>query len=196
MIAGHFGLAAGVKSRAPATPLWLLMLACQWLDVVFVVLFAAHLEGLAMVPGAPDGAYGGAVIHAYYTHSLVGAAVLSIVLGGAAAWRYGRRSGVVVGLVAFSHWILDVVMHRPDMPLLPGDGGPPLLGFGLWRSPAASAALELVIVVAGAAMYWRAARSLAPGAPGSPDTMRRANRCGALVLGAGLLTLGLNVAGL
>jgi membrane-bound metal-dependent hydrolase YbcI (DUF457 family) len=193
MIAGHFGFAAGVKARAPATPLWLLMLACQWLDVVFVVLFAAHLEGLAAVPGAAPGAYGGAVIHAYYTHSLVGAAVLSAVLGGATAWRYGRRSGVVIALVAFSHWVLDLVMHRPDMPILPGDSGPPLLGFGLWRSPVASAVVELIIVVVGTVMYWRAARALAPG---SPDTMRRANLCGALALVAGLTTLGLNVAGM
>ena len=51
MIAGHFGLAAGVKSREPAVPLWALMLATQWLDVVFVPLVGAGVEGLAPVPG-------------------------------------------------------------------------------------------------------------------------------------------------
>jgi hypothetical protein len=67
------------------------------------------------------------------------------------------------------------------------------LGFGLWRYPAASAALELAIVVAGGVLYLRAARAVA----GDDRTQaRRAARCGAAVLVAGVLTLGLNLAAL
>jgi hypothetical protein len=68
------------------------MLACQWLDVVFVVLFSAGLEGLEPIQGAAKGAYGAVIIHADYSHSLVGAALLSIGFGAAAAFRYGERA--------------------------------------------------------------------------------------------------------
>jgi hypothetical protein len=79
MIAGHFGFAAAVKARETATPLSALMLATVWLDVAFVPLFASGIETLDKVPGA--GPSWGAIIHADYTHSLVGAMLLSAVLG-------------------------------------------------------------------------------------------------------------------
>jgi hypothetical protein len=194
VIAGHFGFAAGVKARAPAVPLWALMLASQWLDVVFVPLLLAGVERFDAVPGANPNAYGGAIIYADYTHSLVGALVLSAIFGAVAAIRYGKHAGWVLGLVVMSHWVLDVPMHRADMPILPGNaGGLPRLGFGLWRSPAASAILELAFVVVGAAMYWRAALNVA----GADAAMvRRARFCGVAVLASGLLTLALNVAGM
>jgi hypothetical protein len=194
MIAGHFGLAAGVKGEAPSVPLWALMLACQWLDVVFAVLFAAGVEGLAPIAGAKPGAYGAAIINADYTHSLVGAAILSLLFGAVAGIRYGRRSAVVLGLVVFSHWILDLFMHRADMPILPGGaGGLPRVGFGLWRYPVWSALLELVFVVGGAVLYARAAYQVA-GA--DARAARRARLCSGGVLGAGLLTLALNFIGM
>ena len=191
VIAGHFGLAAAVKSRARSLPLWTLMLACQWLDVVFVPLLLAGVERLEPIAGAAEGAYGQVIIHADYTHSLVGALVLSLVFGAVAALRYGRGAGGVLALVAFSHWVLDLVVHRADMPLLPGGGA--RLGFGLWRSPAAAGGVELALVVLGAVLYGRAARVVA----GTDAAQaRRATRCGAAVLVSGLLTLGLNLAGM
>jgi len=194
VIAGHFGLAAAVKAKAPSVPLWSLMLACQWLDVVFVPLLAAGTERLAPIADSKPGAYGGAVIHADYTHSLVGAVLLSALYGAIAALRYGRGRGVVLMLVAFSHWVFDLPMHRADMPILPGNAGDlPRLGLGLWRFPLASATLELAIVLAGAALYWRAAMTVAAG---DCAMTRRARVCAASVLSAGLLTLGLNVAGM
>lgn len=196
MIAGHFGFAAAVKSRAPRVPLWALMLACQWMDVVFIPLFVVGMERMVpAVPGAAPGAYGNAVIHADLTHSLLGALALCILFGIAFGLRWGGRAGAVLGGVAFSHWVLDLLMHRQDMPLLPWNvGGFPRMGFGLWRFPAASAAVEVAFVLGGAWLYWRAAQRVARKAGGG--AMRRANVAGALVLGFGLLTLGLNMAGM
>lgn len=157
MIAGHFGLAAMAKSRAQAMPLWALMLATVWLDVVFVPLYLAHIETLQPVPGAPPG-YGGNIIHAVYTHSLVGAVLLSAFLGLAAAALWGRVGGLVIGLMSFSHWLLDLVVHRPDLPLFPGNwGGYPELGFGLWQYRDVSIAVEALLVLLGAWLYGRAA---------------------------------------
>src|ERR671932_744576 len=114
MVAGHFGLAAGVKSQVPAAPLWALMLATQWLDVFFVPLFLMGIETIEPVNPANPNAYGGGVIHADYTHSLVGAILLSVLAGGLAWAMFGRRIGVVIGAVAFSHWLLDLLVHYPD----------------------------------------------------------------------------------
>jgi hypothetical protein len=89
--------------------------------------------------------------------------------------------------VAFSHWVLDLIVHRSDLPILPGNAGNlPLVGFGLWRSTP-SAVAELVLVVAGSYLYWRAAEDVSRSA--DKPTRRRARILGAAMLGAGLLTL-------
>lgn len=69
---------------------------------------------------------------------------------------WGKRSGFVVGAVAFSHWILDLLVHRADLPLLPGNYGDlPMLGFGLWRFPAISIILECILIAVGSILYCR-----------------------------------------
>ena len=157
MVAGHFGFAAMVKSRERSTPLWGLMLATVWLDVVFVPLFLAHWETTEPIhPG-----YGGLIIHADYTHSIVGMLALSALLGSLFLPRLGRRVALVIAAVSATHWVLDLVVHRPDMPVLPRNFGHlPCLGFGLWNHPPAAACVELILVAAGALMYWRAAAEI------------------------------------
>lgn len=190
MIAGHFGFAAAVKSRETATPLWILMLATVWLDVVFAPFLVSGIETIEKVPGA--GAYGGMVIHADYTHSLIGAVLISALLALPAGWAWGRRSAVVVGLVSFSHWVLDLLFHRGDMPWLPGNaGGLPKLGLGLWRYPAAAATIELIFVIVGAYLYWRAADAAAAAA-GRGRTLAAANGLMALLFGGIILALDVN----
>jgi membrane-bound metal-dependent hydrolase YbcI (DUF457 family) len=158
VIAGHFGFAAMAKGREPATPLWMLMLATVWLDIVFVPLYLAGIETMHSVSGSHAG-YGQGIIYADYTHSLLGALVLSALLGAIAGIFWGKRSAFIIGLVSFSHWVLDLLVHRADMPILPGNlGHLPRLGFGLWRFPAVSAAIELLLVLAGAWIYWRSAQ--------------------------------------
>lgn len=99
MIAGHFGFAALAKSREPRVPLWSLMLATVWLDIIFVPLFVMKLETLEPVPGLRGG-YGQNIIHADYTHSLLGALVLSLIFGLAFGVRWGRRCALVLAFVA------------------------------------------------------------------------------------------------
>jgi membrane-bound metal-dependent hydrolase YbcI (DUF457 family) len=168
VITGHFGLAAGAKSTEPSAPLWSLMLATMWLDVVFTPLYLAGVETLETPPG---GGYGTSLIHADYTHSLLGALLLSALFGALAGFRWGRRVAVVLAAVAFSHWVLDLVVHRADLPLLPGNlGGLPLLGFGLWRVPVASILLEAALLVGGVFLYWRTAQRTSRPASGSRVT--------------------------
>jgi hypothetical protein len=157
MTAGHFAFAAAVKPMAPNVPLWALMVATYLLDIVFIVLVSAGIESFsALDPGHPS--YGGAVIGAYYDHSLLGALVISAIAGAIAWWAWNRLAGLVIGGVVFSHWVLDLIVHRPDMPLLPGNAGElPLMGLGLWNVPVASALVELILVIVGTWLYYRAA---------------------------------------
>jgi hypothetical protein len=164
MIAGHFGFAAIVKAREPQVPLWSLMLATVWLDVVFVPLYLAGIETIVPVDGA-RGSYGTGVIFADYTHSLLGAIILSVLFALAFANRWGRRSLFVLGFVSFSHWLLDLLVHRADMPFLPLNlGHLPRLGLGLWQHPEWVMAMELALVLAGALLYSREARRVTAGA--------------------------------
>ena len=106
VITGHYALAAGAKSVDHRAPLWSLMLATQWLDVVFIPLFLLGVETIETLPG---GGYGKVVIHADYTHSLIGALVLVgrirrarlVALGSAA--RSAARRCRVFALGARSH---------------------------------------------------------------------------------------------
>ena len=181
MIAGHFGLAAAVKAGRPAIPVWTLMLATAWLDVVFVPLY---LSGIETVDGA---GYGGGVIHADYTHSLVGALVLAALFGGVAAIKLGREAGLILGGVVFSHWLLDLVVHRADLPILPGNAGDlPTFGFGLWRLPAVSAVVELLMLAIGIGLYWRAAAKRDP---------KRARTLGLSAAAFGVATLAADLLG-
>jgi membrane-bound metal-dependent hydrolase YbcI (DUF457 family) len=150
MFAGHFGLAAAVKAKTPEVPLWALMLSTQLLDVIFVPLF---VSGIETIEGS---GYGQGIIHADYTHSLLGALLIAL-FGGLVAWRaWGRKGGLVIGSVIFSHWILDLLMHHADMPLLPGNlGDLPVLGFGLWKYMTLSIIMEMLLIVVGAIMYYR-----------------------------------------
>lgn len=154
MFAGHFGLAAAVKAKTPKVPLWALMLSTQLLDVVFVPFLLTGKESIEPVEGA--GKYGGSIIHADYSHSLA-LSLLIALAAGLLAWRFwGRQGGLVIGSVVMSHWVLDLFVHRADLPLLPGNAGNlPLLGFGLWQLPWLSAAAELMLVAVGAILYVR-----------------------------------------
>ncbi|MCU1321316.1 MAG: hypothetical protein JWM43_965 [Acidobacteriaceae bacterium] len=192
MIAGHFGFAAIVKSREKKVPLWSLMLATVWLDIVFIPLLAMKIETFKPVPGA-TGSYGGNYIYADYTHSLLGALVVSAVFGLFFAPRWGKRCAVVLGLVSFSHWVLDLVVHRHDMPLLPGNlGNLPRLGFGLWQFKTASVIVELLLVVLGAWCYWQAANAVTTAAQRGRS---RATISAVLILLCGVAVLAMDAMG-
>jgi hypothetical protein len=190
VIAGHFGFAAVVKSRAPRAPLWALMLASVWMDVIFVPLFAAGIEPIEKLPGT-SGGYGEGIIHADYTHSLVGALVIAVTFGLVCALRWRREVALVLGVVVFSHWVLDLPMHHADMPLLPGNAGHlPKLGFGLWSYPRVSEWFELGLVLLGAYLYALEAASV-----GGVRLKSHVKATSLALLAGGIGVLALNVAG-
>ncbi|MFB5086601.1 permease [Psychrobacillus sp. PGGUH221] len=152
MFAGHFGISATVKSKTPETPLWSLIVSTQLLDIVFIPFILVGLENIESIG---DGGYGNDMIYAFYTHSLVGSLILSILAALLAKRLWGRKSGIIIGAVVFSHWILDFIVHRPDMPILPGNiGNLPLLGLGLWETVPGSVLLEALLLAIGCFFYF------------------------------------------
>ena len=92
--------------------------------------------------------------HYPWTHSLAAAVVWSLVFG-ACCLKFGKREAVILGLLVFSHWMLDALSHRPDLPLWPGSDT--MIGLGLWNSVPATLAVELATFAAGVWIYVRSA---------------------------------------
>lgn len=153
MFIGHFAVGLALKRAAPRTSLGVLTAAAQWLDLLWPWLLLLGLEHVRIDPG--NTAVTPLAFDSYpYSHSLVMAAVW----GAAFAWLFARggRAGLGAWLVAavVSHWVLDWVTHRPDMPLLPVGG--PVLGLGLWNSVPATVAIEGLMLTAGTWVYAKA----------------------------------------
>ena len=157
MFLGHYAVALAAKRAAPRTSLGTLILAAQFLDELWPLLLLAGLEHVRIVPGLMAA---NSLDFAHYpiSHSLVTAAGWGLLLGGLyyAARRY-RTGAWVVGGAVVSHWLLDVPMHRPDLPLWPGS--PTRVGLGLWNSVPATIAIELGLFALGVALYLRTTRA-------------------------------------
>jgi len=153
MFIGHYGVSFAVKSRDKSIPLWVLFIAVQFLDVFWGVFVLAGIEKVRIVPGFtatnPLDLY-----YMPYTHSLVGALFWSAI--GFAIYKFARRStaaaSLLVGLAVFSHWVLDLVVHRPDLSLYDDTYK---MGLGLWNYPAIAFGLEIVLLFGGMFLYMR-----------------------------------------
>lgn len=153
MFAGHFGVAAAVKRKTPELPLWSLLVSSQFLDIAFIPF---SLAGLETIKPLGTGGYGNVMIYAFYTHSLLGALLLSILAASLARVFWGKKSAIIIGAVVFSHWIFDLIVHRPDLPILPGNvGNFPLLGLGLWEFATASILVEFLLITVGSIFYFK-----------------------------------------
>jgi len=154
MFLGHFGVAMAAKRVAPRPSLGTTIMAAQWADGIWPVFVLLGLEHVEIEPGVTRVTPLDFVSYPY-THSLVAD------IGWAAlfALAYGRlrkdwRGASWLAALVLSHWVLDVVAHRPDMPTWPGG---PKLGLGLWNSLPATLIVELALFGIGALLYARAA---------------------------------------
>lgn len=160
---GHFGIAFVAKTTAPRLPLWALLVGSELLDLLCFGFAALGVETLGesqssltegiriIVPGVIP-----------WSHGLLMAILWAAAAAGAAqALFHDRRASIGLGLVVFSHWVLDFIVHLPDLPLL--FNGSPKLGLGLWGSGTGlvlSGVIEIVLLAGGFASYlvWRRRR--------------------------------------
>ena len=152
MFIGHFALALGAKKFAPQVSLGILFLACQLADIIWPNLVLLGIERLEIEPGitimTPLN-----FVHYPYSHSLVMLALWSAIF--AALYAIFRHSNtktvIVIAVLGLSHWILDVLTHRPDMPITAGDTS--FIGFGLWNFPIVAVPFELLLFGLGIWLY-------------------------------------------
>jgi hypothetical protein len=157
MFAGHYAAALAAKAAEPRAPMWTLVAGAQLVDIGWGALVIAGIERGRIDPTLPGSAL--VLEHMPWTHSLPAAVAWSVAAALLARLllRIPARAATVIGAVVFSHWLLDLMVHRPDLELYP-DG--PKLGFALWNSPVIEQAVEIgLIAVAG--MYWAAQRARA-----------------------------------
>ena len=154
MFVGHYGPSFAIKSLQPAIPIWLLFIAVQLVDVVWALLVLLGIEKVRITPGItasnPFDLY-----YMPYTHSLVAAIVWSMAAAVAVrllARLATRRAGIWIGIAVFSHWVLDFLVHRPDLPLYDDTMK---VGLGLWNYPIVALSLEAGLLFGGMILYLR-----------------------------------------
>jgi membrane-bound metal-dependent hydrolase YbcI (DUF457 family) len=152
MFLGHYGVAFAAKRVAPRTSLGALTFAAQFLDELWPILLLLGIEQVRIVPGLMTTSPLDFVYYPY-SHSLLMAIVWGAIIGVVyyLLRRYGRGAWVMTALVV-SHWLLDLPMHRPDLPLWPGASSPKL-GWGWWNSVVLTYLMEFVIYAAGLSFY-------------------------------------------
>ena len=153
---GHLGVGFAAKRIAPKAPLWALLVATEMLDLLCFAFMALGIERMAVTttnirqgmtivtPGTVP-----------WSHGLLMSIVWSTVVAGIAHFVFrDRRTSIVIGLVVFSHWVLDLIVHLPDLPIFLK--GSPLLGLRLWGSGLGliiSVILEIGLLAVGIALY-------------------------------------------
>jgi membrane-bound metal-dependent hydrolase YbcI (DUF457 family) len=155
MFLGHLGVAMAAKKVAPRASLGTLMLAAQLCDVIWPVLVLAGAEKVAIVPGI-TAANPLDFVSYPISHSLAAVVLWALALALVYAWRTADRpTAAWLATLVLSHWLLDALSHRPDVPLWPGG---PVVGAGLWNSVPATLVVEFGLYAAGVAIYLSVAR--------------------------------------
>lgn len=157
MFLGHFGVAFAAKRAAPSASLGALVLAAQFADLLWPLLLLAGVEHVQIAQGTTP------LLDLVFTdyplsHSLLTQAAMGVLLGGAYRLAGGtRQAAVIVGLLVPLHWVLDWIVHVPDLPLYPGESA--RHGLGIWRSLPLTLILELLVYFGGIYVYMRATRA-------------------------------------
>ena len=161
MFVGHYGVAFAVRSERNQIPLWVLFVAVQLLDFLWAPFVLLGIEKVRMVPGI-TATNSLDLYYMPYTHSLVGALIWS----GTAFFIYklvrgaktSNTAALIVAFAVFSHWVLDLIVHRPDLAIY---DDVLKIGFGLWNHRGLEFGFEIAILVAGILIYLKRNGSVA-----------------------------------
>ena len=153
MFIGHFAVGFAAKTITPRVSLGALFLAVQFVDLLWPIFILVGIEHVLIVPGITK------VMPLNFenypiSHSLISVLIWGLLFGVVYCFmqRY-RKGAIVLGLCVVSHWFLDLIVHRPDLPLFFGES--PHLGFGLWNSLVGTLLVEGILFCAGVFLYMR-----------------------------------------
>ena len=151
MFLGHFGLGMGAKRLNPKPSLGTLIMAAQFLDLLWPIFLLLGWERVTPMPNNPPLS---SLDFTYYpySHSLVFALGWSVVFGAISyAVRRDRGTAILLGVLVFSHWALDYLFHLHDLPLSPWCDTK--VGLGLWNSTAVTLSAEALLFLGGIVLY-------------------------------------------
>ena len=154
MFIGHYALAFSAKKIDKLPSLAIMFIAVQLLDLlwpIFVLMgietFEIEVGNTAMTPLN--------FVYYPYSHSLLATMVWAILFASVYYLiTHNRKGSFLLGLLVFSHWILDLLTHRPDLQLSPFTET--RVGLGLWNFPALEIPLEVGLFLAGIVLYVKA----------------------------------------
>lgn len=153
MFIGHTAVALAAKKAAPQVRFGTMLLAAFFADLVFPILILLGIEHVMPSPGIT--AFTPYDFYDYpISHSLATNIAFAYIFAGFFFLKYREWSGaLILSLAALSHWLLDVLSHRPDMPLIPGLHT--AVGLGLWNSVAWTLIVETCLLAVGVYFYLR-----------------------------------------
>lgn len=156
MFIGHFAVGFAAKGMSPKPSLATYLAASQLPDLLWPVLLLVGAERVTIAPG--NTAFTPLRFDSYpISHSLVTAIAWGAAFAGLVWWRSrDRRGALICWALVVSHWLLDFISHRPDMPLAPGV--PTKGGLALWESVPLTLVVEAVLFGVGVWLYARATR--------------------------------------
>lgn len=158
MFIGHFGAGLAAKKIDHRPSLGTLFIAAQWIDLIWPIFLLLGLEKVQIEPGntafTPLN-----FIYYPFTHSLLGVIIWSFLIGGLYYFfKKNLKGSLLLGGLVLSHWVLDLITHRPDLPILPGFTLK--VGLGLWNSVALTIIVEGLIFAGGAYLYMKSTRAV------------------------------------
>jgi hypothetical protein len=156
MFLGHVAVGMAAKRAAPRVSLTVLILAAQLADVIWPTLVGLGIEQVGIEPGNTRVTPLNFISYPY-SHSLITLAIWSIGFAPVFGLSRGRRAVPILAALVVSHWVLDVITHRPDMPIVPQSGLK--LGLGLWNSIPATMAVEFAMYAVGLWIYLTSTRA-------------------------------------
>jgi hypothetical protein len=155
MFVGHYGVAFAARGVEKRLPLWAYFIAVQWVDILWTILVFFGVERVHVEPGVNPS---GPLVFDYYpyTHSLMAAIGWAAVAYGVFRFVLTRKQGSqiaggILALCVFSHWVLDFVVHLPDLDLVDESHK---VGLGLWNYPMLELGVELALLFGGLAFYF------------------------------------------
>ncbi|MEQ1769021.1 MAG: hypothetical protein ABL879_04215 [Devosia sp.] len=150
MFIGHIAAAEALHAIVPEVPTWISLVGVGFPDLVWGVTILAGIERTKM--GASPLQRDIVFSHYPYSHSLVLTNVIALVPALALTLGYGWKAGLVFVLASISHWLLDVIVHLRDLPVL-GFGRDTKVGLGMWRNGPLAFAFEYLLVVAATLIF-------------------------------------------
>ncbi len=153
MFLAHYGVAFASKKFSPSTPIWVFVCAASFLDLLWPIFLLLGLEKVSIAPGitkvTPLDFY-----HYPISHSLLAVIGWSVVFGITYyIFSKDKMGSLLSALLVSSHWFLDLLVHRPDLPLDLTHSK--TYGFGLWNFPIVTYLLEFGILFFGLNVYFK-----------------------------------------